>query len=36
MDFEVVALAKALKVPASWLLGEGELDSVRINKSLKT
>lgn len=22
-DFEVVALAKALKVPAEWLLGEG-------------
>jgi len=23
-DFEVVALAKALKISAAWLLGEGE------------
>ncbi len=35
MDFEVVALAKALKVPASWLLGESEPDSIQVNNKVK-
>lgn len=35
MDFEVVALAKALKVPASWLLGESEPNSVQVKNKVK-
>jgi transcriptional regulator with XRE-family HTH domain len=35
MDFEVVALAKALKIPASWLLGEKEPSLDQANKSEK-
>ncbi len=35
MDFEVVGLAKALKVSASWLLGESELDSNQVKNRVK-